>query len=119
MSTTTLPRQRGSLKAGFQTPSASRAAARFDHPAAGLRTAPEGRETRVLAPDPPPSRDHLPPVRVAPEEFDDADQSPPARVPVVVHADESITDACPGHEPIRRLIAAPRSFVIPKELLYP
>ena len=27
--------------------------------------------SRVPAPDPPPPRDHLPPVRIAPEEFDD------------------------------------------------
>lgn len=38
-------------------------------PASGLEPAP-----RFPAPDPPPPRDPLPSVRVAPEEFDDADQ---------------------------------------------
>ena len=34
---------------------------------------------------PPPPRDHLPTVRVAPEQLDDAGQSPPASVPAVIH----------------------------------
>ena len=44
--------------------------ARVDPAAAGLEPVP-----RVPASDPPPPRDHLPPVRVAPEEFDDEERS--------------------------------------------
>ncbi len=32
-----------------------------------------------------PPHDHLPTVRVAPEQLDDAGQSPPASVPAVIH----------------------------------
>ena len=46
---------------------------RVDTAAGGLEAVP-----RVPASDPPPSRDHPPPVRIAPEQLDDADQSSPA-----------------------------------------
>ncbi len=73
-------------------------------PAPGLEPVP-----RVPASDPPPPRDHLPPVRIAPEQFDHADQPPPAVVvSVVVHADESITANCSFHAPIWRGNAALR-----------
>ena len=67
--------------------------------------------TRVPAPDPLPPRDHLPPVRVAPEEFNDADQMPPA----VVHSNGATTDV----PAIRSLgVGMPRYIVEPELKLY-
>ena len=66
---------------------------RVDPAAAGLESV-----SRVPASDPPPPRDHPPPVRIAPEQLDDADQPPPAVVvPIVVHADKPTTDVSLRH----------------------
>lgn len=86
---------------------------RVDPSAAGLEPVP-----RVAASDPPAPRDHLPSVRIAPEQLDDADRPALAGVPVVVHADKSTTDTCFRHSPNWRCILA-RAAVIREPLREP